>query len=249
MNPAACNMYPEYNTGVHARSGEQYACSFDVAPNAGETTAMTDHWLISPRLSGEAQTISFYAGMPTTYYGAEDVEILYSTTDNNPESFVLLDQTQVLNTIQGTDWGEAFTFDLPEGATFFAIRHTSEDKLCLFVDDVAFNAGAGLPVLYRIYRDGELLGTTDGNVNAFLVNDNDGHEHTYAVTAVYDDGQESEPVFLTVGIPTAIAKLMAEGTPFDIYTTDGVLVKRNAHNFSGLKTGTYVVAGIKVAVK
>ena len=62
-------------------SGVQALASYCV------TSGATDHWLISPELTGEAQTISFYARELTDQYGAETFEVLASTTDNAYTSF------------------------------------------------------------------------------------------------------------------------------------------------------------------
>lgn len=251
-NPSNIGIDPSMYTGFAPHSGNQYLCSFDAAPATGETTAATDHWLISPRLSGEKQTVTFYAGVPTNAYGEEDLEVLASSTGNDPSDFTSVGSYAITNIIQGNNWGDSLTIDLPEGTTFFAVRHnTPENHLCVFLDDFSFIAGSGAPVSYNIYRDGKLIGSTDGDASGFDVTDNDGNEHTYAVTAVYDDGQESEPVYATTSVPTGISEIIndASGKPVDIYDLSGRLIRRNAVSTDGMHPGVYIINDRKFVIK
>lgn len=224
-------------------SGDQLMWSFcawdiDVTPTPG-----TDHWLISPMLPGVAQTISFYAREITTRYGEENVEVLYSTTDNNPESFVkVLDDT-----LTTTDWKQ-ISAELPEGTRYFAIRHTSPDgsfHYGMMVDDVTYTDGDLDPVEYNVYVDGVYYGTT--KELALDIDDLDEGNHTFSVTAVYDTGEESTPVTISL-VLTAIEQIGIDAQqPCDIYTIDGRMVRKNATNLNGLK-GVYIINGKKVFV-
>ena len=72
---------------------------------------------------------------------------------------------------------------------------------------------------------------------------------------VGNDGEASDyniiPVNgkLIVEVPAAISTLSADGSVFDIYTTTGVLVKKDATSLKGLAKGVYIVNGKKVIVK
>ena len=61
-------------------SGEQFIES--ICPTADNTAS--NSWLISPELSGNAQTITFWERVITSAYGNETYEVLASSTDNNP---------------------------------------------------------------------------------------------------------------------------------------------------------------------
>ena len=114
-------------------SGKQYLMSMCVLVNEDHSVNYTDHWLISPKLSGMAQTIKFQARTISNQYGKETFEVLASSTDKMPESF-----RKVANyTTDVMVWTE-FSADLPEGTKYFAIRHTSGDIWGLFIDDVVF---------------------------------------------------------------------------------------------------------------
>ena len=74
-------------------------------------------------------------------------------------------------------------------------------------------------------------------------------ECIFAVTAVYANGQESQPASATLTV-TGIEGLLITGhgqLPADIYTTDGRLVRRQATTLSGLK-GIYIINGKKTVI-
>ena len=180
-------------------SGFQAMASYCVTEGA------TDHWLISPELTGEAQTISFYARELNDQYGAETFEVLASSTDNVSTSF-----TPVASLSSSTtDWAE-YTADLPEGTKYFAIRHTSNDIFALFVDDITCktaNPPAGtVPDAFNIYLDGEFIATIEGDVNTYTIEGAEEGGHVCSVTAVYGE-TESAPVSVDVTVPEAAAEL------------------------------------------
>ena len=146
------------------------------------------------------------------------------------------------------EWTE-FTATLPEGSKYFAIRHTSTDVFGVILDDITFNY-AGVVNQYRIYCDGTLVATVDNGVTSYTVAADklsDG-ERTFAVTAVYNNGQESKPATATINVITDIHQLVAAGQPVDVYTVDGKLVRSQATSFDGLK-GVYVINGRTIMVK
>lgn len=175
-------------------SGSQFLMSMCIIP---DEISQTDHWLISPELTGNAQTISFQARALTGNYGAETFEVWASSTDNDPESFT---KVQDYST-DATEWTE-FTADLPEGTKYFAIRHTSTDVFALFLDDITFEKNAATPTAYNIYYDGELIGTVESDVTTYTVGSDEisTGEHTFGVSAVYEEGDESKPATATVTI-------------------------------------------------
>ena len=78
--PMAYQLYNPVTAGVP----EEYL--IDVPPHSGETLLVAwstngpnDNWLISPELSGAAQTVSFWARSFTIAYG-EEFEVYYSLT-------------------------------------------------------------------------------------------------------------------------------------------------------------------------
>ena len=222
-------------------SGAQFMLSTCVSD--GDPIPATDHWLISPELMGNGQEISFFARAITSDYGYESFEVLYSTTDNDPDSFISLDYAS----LDAIDW-TGFSFSLPDGARYFAIRHTACDIFGLLLDDISYERAATAPVGYNIYVDGVLVGNSIEPVYEMSTVGLADGEHTFAVTAVYDNGRESTPATAVIDINSGISEIAMDGKPVDIYTLDGRLVRRQATSLNGLK-GIYLIGNKKVYVK
>ena len=190
FKPSEATASEDYPDAVpHAvHSGAQYLES--ICPTSSSSAAgVSDHWLISPELSGLAQTISFYVCEMVTDYGSETYEILVSTTDNDPSSFTQLGSNYTVNY---TNWTEQ-TVQLPAGTKYFAIRHTSNDIFGLLIDDVTYQVPME-PVSYNIYLDGVLVGNVDSDTFSYTFNNVSTGEHQCAVSAVYPNGRESVAV-------------------------------------------------------
>ena len=243
FNPSSAVLSQDLSELFAPASGTQFMASFCTAVPEGNIDD-TDHWLISPELPGVAQTISFKVRELTDSYGPETYEVLCSTTDTDAEDFQLV-EAKMANT---TEWEEV-SFDLPAGAKFFAIRHTSNDVFALFVDDVKFLQGAGEVLSYNVYVNEEFLKNVEGT--STTLSDLADGEYTISVSAVYAGGKQSAPITITVTIggEDAIEQLMATGKPVNVYTVDGKLVRQNVTTVEGLKAGIYVVDGKKATVK
>ena len=166
-------------------SGEQFIES--ICPTATNTAA--DSWLISPELSGNAQTITFWERVITSAYGNETYEVWASSTDNNPESFTKVKDFSDAN----LDW-TLQSADLPAGTKYFAIRHTSYDIFGLLIDDITYEVAGEQPVSYNVYLDGVLQGNVDSNTFSYNFSNVEYGEHTCAISAVYADDLKSELV-------------------------------------------------------
>lgn len=171
--------------------------SFMMAPSAAGTN--NDNWLISPLLSGNAQTVTFWAKSMMSAW-PESFEVLYSSTDNAPASFTT--QAEVINYPEDGNvpevWTE-FSVSLPAGTRYFAIHHRTFDTLALLVDDVTYEAAPEIPVDlavegYHVVRDGNII--TESPVTATEHTDEplaagtpDGsYDFTYAVAPVFNYG-------------------------------------------------------------
>lgn len=143
-----------------SHSGKQ--CMMSIVPIENHVPATTDHWIISPELSGEAQTITFYTRQLTTQYGNEKYQVLASSTNNEPTSFFIVGSTRE---ITGEDWQEVIV-SLPAGTKFFAIRHISYDIFAMLVDDITYEpkGSSGDDGLFFYYEndDGTLTITHAG---------------------------------------------------------------------------------------
>ncbi len=243
FEPGAMDGLLDSDPGVAAHGGEKYATAFYSILDDNYVDA--DNWLISPSLSGKKQTIKFFA---LNQYDSENnypetIELLYSKGGKSREDFVLVKTV----TVESKAWEEV-SFDVPEGATFFAIHHvTSEGGFMLGIDDVTYEGGNGVLTGYNIYCDNELVKTVSASTlewvdsSASLASD-------YAVTAVYADGESVPTAALAPsGIDSAEASSAAKS--FDVYTVDGKLIGRGMTSTATLPAGIYVVNGQKVTVK
>lgn len=176
-------------------SGSQFLVSFCDAVSVGGSIPATDHWLISPELSGDAQTITFWERVITTQYGNETYEVWASSTDNDPSSF---SRVQSFSS-DATSWTQR-SVTLPAGTKYFAIRHTSTDIFGLMIDDITYVAAPLEPVSYNVYLDGQLVGNVDANTFSYTFNNLADGEYECAVSAVYEGGYESEAVPATFTI-------------------------------------------------
>lgn len=209
----------EIGLDTMAHSGDKVFADF------ASTSGNNDDWMISPELAGCAQTVSFYAKSYTTQYGAESFEFYYSTGSPAIDDMVLLQEVPEVP----EDWTE-YTFDLPEGAMYFAIRCVSEDRFIFLVDDITFTVGTpALELLnYDIYRDGELIAQgVEGNTYQDLGVDSE-TEHVYHVVANYSTGYSglSNPAVAESSSIDAIT--VGNGADAIYYNIQGVRVDKPA---------------------
>ncbi len=222
-------------------------------------------WMISPMLSGEAQTISFYAKSYNANY-PESFKVLYSTTGNDIDDFIEVESYSDVPDV----WTE-YTFPVPEGSVYFAIFCDSDNAFMFFVDDVTYtpaNAESlNLTILgYNIYRNGEKINDTP--VSATQYRDPDGVANDeYMVTVVYPVGESapSEPAMCTLGasdftdtqaisIITDRQSIIVTGATGNVTvsTVDGKLIYSHTpspiHAIS-VRPGVYIVATNTLAQK
>lgn len=158
-----------------------------------EDEGVSDDWAVSPELSGDAQTVSFYARSYHNSY-PHQIEVWYSDGSVKPADFTQAELTGSPSVSAGWTLLKA---TLPEGAKRFAIRNITNGGFIVFVDDVTY-IPAGTPRVdinlkgYDVYRDGNKLTTAPIATTAFEDTEvTDGETYTYMVTAVYDKGISS----------------------------------------------------------
>lgn len=204
-----------------------------------------DKWLISPELSGEAISLSFFARPLSDYYGYETLEIMVSDTDMDPASFKRIDALYLIE----TEWDEYY-FDLPAGTKYFALHYATEGGFALFIDDIAYGDDNSKLSGFNVYVDNVKVDSVDSNATEYdyTLPLSDG-EHLFSVTADYG-GNESMPqsIYLST-TPTGVDTIFGNGKEFDIYSVDGVCVKRKATSVEGVLPGVYVIGNRKVIVK
>lgn len=234
---------------LRPHSGDKYLAAF-YSLYEDEFIDAND-WLISPELSGNEQTVSFWVGnlnAPGATY-AESFDVLYSTTGTATTDFTPLGDTY---TAESGQWEEVSVV-LPEGAKYFAIhRTTKEDNaMVLLLDDVTYETGTEQVTGYNLYRDDLLLATLSADQLEYTDTEVEtGREYTYAITARYGD-DESAPT-LAVWTPAdqiGAANALLHASAYTVYTLDGQLVGKDLHSLRGLKPGLYIINGHKVNIK
>lgn len=199
------------NPGLTPKSGAQFAG----APYANSVAGMpiaADNWLITPELSGKAQTIKFYAfnvtvvdewGNVLPYNEAFDV--LSSKTGTKTSDFKLINSYKADGTnaiSEEANWKE-ITVDVEEGTKFLAIHHKSDanNSFLFGIDDVTFEKGVvgakDQITKYYIYRDAKRVGEVSGTQTTFDDHGVNTGDHVYNVTALYksDTNEENESSF------------------------------------------------------
>ncbi len=195
-----------------------------------------DAWMISPALSGDAQTITFFAKCITTSYGAETYELLYSTTGTAQEDFIAIgEEGATTNSLATTEWTQ-ISFEVPAGAKYFAIRSTSNDVFAFFVDDVVYTGGApDFSYLtlkgYNVYRDGQLITAEPITATEYLDTEAEEGLHTYAVTAVYAEGESAISNEVEINI-SGVANLLASDVTIEVVGRSIVVNAPEAINVS-----------------
>ena len=249
--------------GLAAHEGDKFAA----APYEWTVDGFVDgdNWLVSPLLSGNGQTVSFYAGnvqLDNSYAYNETFDVLISFTDTAKDSFTKLGSSfvadgQTLST-EGANWKEISVF-VPKGTKYFAIHQTtpSANTYLFGIDDVTYAAGTECVddqvVGYNVYRDGVKIGSVSGQDLAFSDDALEG-DHYYNVTVVFKDaqGNTTESAFSnTATISTSIEAIenAIQASSYNVYTLDGKAVMLNAKSLKGLQKGVYIVNDHKVVLK
>lgn len=239
------------------RSGKQFMLA-----NAAtiDTGTPTNDWLISPALSGEEQTVSFWVKAPNDNVtnndqyqnaGPETFDVYYSEDDNNPSSFIKINKESLEATCNWTK----HEIDLPEGALYFAVVYTTTGGLTAYnfepnyfcVDDVTYKTGDLKVMGYNVYRDGELAKKLDANTTTWTDTEASG-THTYVVITVYANGESLASNTVGVGDWTGIDDIVVapNNANAPVYNIAG---QRVGNNLNDVKGGIFIQNGRKVVVK
>lgn len=180
-----------------------------------------DDWLVSPQLVS-GSTFSFYARPFDN--GTENMEVLTSAT-SDPDSFALLQPIHPF----GDSWTQ-FSFTLPEGHRYFAIRYVSnsDNGIGVCLDDLVYNRdGDARPQIvgYDILREGTVVAEHQPALGSWTDN---GQGACYNVRPVLQDATGTHSGVLSntaiLGEPSAIKDIEAEGAATARYRLNGVRV-------------------------
>ena len=229
-----------YYYDLTAVTGNQYLVSMD--PSDGNYIPKPDDYFISPIVPG-GSVVEFYYG--SLLGRLQGLEVLYSETGQDISDFKLL---KTLDDATTTEWFLAY-ITLPATAKYFAIHHNKSSHLGygLKIDDITYNRITAVDH-FNVYVDGRLAGTSEEA--SFTIREPlENGKHRFAVTAVYADGTESIPAYASLDYDiTAISDILMSGKPFDVYSTDGKLMRSQTRSVEGLK-GVFVIDGKTVILK
>lgn len=231
------------STSITAKTGSNYL----VSPQNNSYRDYRNDWAISPAVVG-GQTISFNVCQKGGYgYYGTTFEVCYSTTDDNVESFEVLEKV----TDKSSSWNE-YTFTLPENAKYFAI-HVFDDgsstSNAMAIDDIKFQPGSVQLVHtgYNVYRDEKMIATIDDKAvvtftDTQLVDSTS--EYSYAVSALYETGESLASDVLKLSNPViGIEDIIGNQS---VVTNDGIL---KVTGFAGKQLNVYNVSGQAVVAK
>ncbi len=168
-------------------------------------------------------------------------------------------------------WTE-YSYDLPEGARYFAIRCTSNGTFALCVDDLTYIPESPLASLsiqgFNIYRDGAIINDANVDTPNYIDTGAEPGDHTYTVTTVYNLGESelsNEASILVSAINAAKAGIFkvsslsgniiiegAAGCLATVSATDGKVMFNGIlkdKTIVSVPTGVYIVKIADKAVK
>ncbi|MGN0210087.1 MAG: choice-of-anchor J domain-containing protein, partial [Muribaculaceae bacterium] len=204
-----------------AHSGVQYMMGFSNA----EYGSPNNDWLISPRLDGRAHTIDFYARIPMSLSGDDVIDVAYSTTDTDPDSFTPLPGGEDIH-IQD-NWRHV-SLDVPDGTRYCAVN-LKLSQMFFELDDFTYaqhdgSADALTLIGYNVYRNGVRINTEPvTETEYFDTNIDKGTTYNYKVTALYRQGESrySNEVLVTT---SAIENIATETSPVEYFNLQGIRV-------------------------
>ena len=210
---------------LRPHSGTKYLTCW-AASNGVDSTLPNDDWLISPEIVGGTD-VSFWYRMPNEGSDPQKFEILYSTTDQEPENFTAFDSDAITF---GTDW-HYFEYTLPADARYFAIRSCSEGAYTVaLLDDLTCTPLVGSTTEltlegYNVYRDNELIAAKVADT-AYNDNEAPAGQHIYNVTAAWKEG-ESNYSNAAIGSSTGLG-VDNVTTSVDVRTSTGAILINGA---------------------
>lgn len=217
FNPAEVGINTLNNPQFEANSGDQYLACFSADTEL--TPKGNDDWLISPELSGNEQTLKFYAKSISST-DLESFEVLTSESGAGISNF----NKKVLTINEAENEWNCYTARLSAGTRRFAIHVVSKDKFALLVDDITYEPKQPEILGYRLYCNGEIAGETDARTTEFTLTSLPGSDVSdYRVTVVYAEGESplsNKCINETSGLESVSSDLLNDNSA-ELFTTDG----------------------------
>jgi hypothetical protein len=219
-------------------SGDKYLACW--AASDGSTTVVpNDDWLISSDVMGGTD-VNFYYRMPNSGSDPQIFEMLYSTTDQSPESFIKFDRDSIVST---TDWVK-FEYTLPSDAKYFAVRSCcTGNYLVSFLDDITYtplysSMSAVTLTGYNVYRDNVLIASNVADPT-YVDNTAGDAQHVYNVTAVWKEGESNYSNDYTSEMGTPISTANANNGVKVSALNHAILIS----NVAGMNVNVFTSAG------
>lgn len=233
MDPYKAGLGPDVNLNGQRflpHSGNQYFAGFYSAVKDNDNSGHevdNDDYMVSPVLSGSAQTISFWAkgyrgteaaGNQTDMAFQETLEVLYTLDAANldPTTYSVARDEFVIN---DKAW-EEYTAELPAGAKHFALHRTSKateyvdyegtqqkvagtGSFMMMIDDITFQTEPRTVKGYTVYKNGEKVETLQADATSYgpVSADND---DLFTVTALYEEGESLPSNAYGINLATSI---------------------------------------------
>lgn len=209
-----------------AYSGDKYLMA--ISPDDMVTAA--DDWLISPEVNG-GSVVSFMLGIINQIYSPEHIEVMYSSTTPDRESFRVVEKFS-----KSTLGWEVITTQLPDDAKYFAIHYVSTNTFGIMIDDIKYSpVGEDAEIVgYNIYRDGKKIAEKVADTT-YVDNEVAEEDYCYNVTVVVSkNGEEREYPMSNNAYAKllSVAEVSLEGA---VYSTPGHIV------ISGIAGETYSI--------
>lgn len=179
------------NLSIEANSGDKFLVAFCPAPEEdGGKAGAADDWLISPKVDG-GSSLSFSARAFSYAYGAETIEVMYSTGSDKPEDFKVLSTVELKGAEDEHPMWQQYSFELPADAKYFALHYVSHDIFGIMLDDIAYAPeGETVKVTgFEVYRNG-ILATTVADSACEDTDVQPDTQYTYTVVPTLSNGSK-----------------------------------------------------------
>lgn len=223
FNPYKANMDLELDPGWAPKSGSKMLVCFDVINIDPDTVIRNNDWLITPELKPNT-LFSFWAKSPNIYTEPEELEVMYSTTDNDTVNFLRLEPEVIEVPAMWTQ----YVYVLPSDAKYVALHCISPARFALFIDDLKYTIDEEEQMEieeYKIYRNGEFIADVPGNKNEYIDKPNVSGNYYYEVEVVYSQGVSDKSNVVEVDYITSIEDVEKE---VNVFVVEDVLHIENA---------------------